>query len=597
MLYECKLLALLERGEVLPKRIFLLIILAFCFSISVYPAEIVSLKSQNANLNEALLNVTFEFEIKEDFHVNSNNPIQEFLIKTELSLQNCEKIKPSEIVYPKGHLMKLDFSDENLSLYEKSFIIKLKAEFQGIIEKCVFSLNYQACDASNCYPPANLEIDLDAKILGSLQAVNFKKDKTSQDGSSAKAVSSLNNEASSDISKFEDIYNKNIVLLFLLIFLAGLGLNLTPCVYPLIPITVSFLGSQANKNKRLKILISFSYFTGIVITYSLLGLLASATGAVFGSLLQNTYVLVILALLVAFFSLSMFGLYEIRLPTGFLSRFDNSGLLGALIMGATASFIAAPCVGPVIATLLIFIAKLNNLMLGFSLFFVLAIGLALPYLVLGLLSSHLNELPKSGVWMVSIKKFFGFCLLGVAFYIVKPAIGDVLFNLILFVLIAITLGYFILIDKAIYMILNSKISKLLLVIILCVSAYFLFVNQSIEFDDTWSVSEEGIIEESISNNKKIMIDFYASWCMACKELNKVTFSNEDVKKEFADFVKIKVDMTKGGSAYDQELQYKYNVKGYPTLVFIDSKGKERKDLKVVGFKTPEEFIEIIQQIQ
>ena len=210
----------------------------------------------------------------------------------------------------------------------------------------------------------------------------------------------------------------------LFVFIGGLALNLTPCVYPMITITVSYFGGGGERSVGKAFRTSLVYCLGMVITYSSLGLLAALTGSLFGALLQNPVVLVLIAALLIGLALSMFGLYEIQPPRFLLERAtglsSKAGYVGVFFLGAMIGIIAAPCLAPFVVALLTFVAQLADPWLGWWLFFVFACGLGLPYIVLGTFSGLLGRLPKSGTWMVWVKRVFGVGLLAVAVWITNP---------------------------------------------------------------------------------------------------------------------------------------------------------------------------------
>ena len=209
-----------------------------------------------------------------------------------------------------------------------------------------------------------------------------------------------------------------------LCFLGGLALNLTPCVYPMIGITVSYFGAQTRRGTRKAFGYAVAYFFGIVITYSVLGLVAASTGSLFGSLLQKPVVLIGIAVILVALAMSMFGAYEFQPPQFLMKRVSGLSVttdyLGVFLLGTVVGIIAAPCIGPIIVALLVFVGQRGDLWIGWWLFFALAVGLGLPYVILGTYSSLISKLPRSGSWMKWIKYFFGVVLIGLALYFVRP---------------------------------------------------------------------------------------------------------------------------------------------------------------------------------
>jgi len=209
------------------------------------------------------------------------------------------------------------------------------------------------------------------------------------------------------------------------IFAGGMALNLTPCVYPLIPITVSYFGGQAAKGAagqgRL-VVHGLCYILGLALTNSLLGVVASLTGGLMGAMLQNPLVLVVIAGVLVFFATSLFGLWEMRLPSGLTQAAAKSytGYFGTLFMGATLGVVAAPCIGPFVLGLLTWVAGMGSPWIGFIVFFTLSLGLGLPLFFLAMFSGQLKKLPRSGGWMIWVRKLMGWVLVGMAAHFIRP---------------------------------------------------------------------------------------------------------------------------------------------------------------------------------
>jgi len=221
------------------------------------------------------------------------------------------------------------------------------------------------------------------------------------------------------------LYGWAMILTLLGIFTGGMALNLTPCVYPMIPITVSYFGGQVAKGgggRGRLVMHGLCYMLGLALTNSLLGVVASLTGGLMGAMLQNPIVLLVVAGVLVFFATSLFGLWEMRLPSGLTQAAAKSytGYLGTLFMGATLGVVAAPCIGPFVLGLLTWVAGMGSPWLGFVVFFTLSLGLGLPLFVLAMFSGQLEKLPRSGGWMVWVRKLMGWVLIGMAAHFIRP---------------------------------------------------------------------------------------------------------------------------------------------------------------------------------
>ena len=214
--------------------------------------------------------------------------------------------------------------------------------------------------------------------------------------------------------------SSGLFLSLLLVFLGGLALNLTPCVYPLIPITIGYFGGQSQGNTKKLFSLGVLYVLVIALTYSVVGVVTALSGAVFGTLLQNPIVIIFIVLLFIALGLSQFGVYEFKMPDKLVMKAGGakSGAFGAFFMGLTMGIVAAPCIGPFVIGLVTYVAAKGDTLYGFLMFFTLAIGLGLPYLFLAIFSGKIKSLPKSGYWLQGVEHIFGLILFGAALYFV-----------------------------------------------------------------------------------------------------------------------------------------------------------------------------------
>ena len=216
------------------------------------------------------------------------------------------------------------------------------------------------------------------------------------------------------------LYGWAMIWTLLGIFAGGMALNLTPCVYPLIPITVSYFSGRSGKGRLIGH--GLCYIGGLSITNSILGVVAALTGSLMGAMLQNPLVLTTVAAILIFFATSLFGFWELRLPSSLMQAASTSyaGYLGTIFMGLTLGVVAAPCIGPFILGLLTWVASLGSPWLGFTIFFTLSLGLGLPLFFLAIFSGHIDKLPRSGEWMIWVKKSMGWVLVAMAAYFIRP---------------------------------------------------------------------------------------------------------------------------------------------------------------------------------
>lgn len=383
---------------------------------------------------------------------------------------------------------------------------------------------------------------------------------------------------------------------FALAFLGGLALNLTPCVYPLIPVTVSFFANQSRHRLGYTVWLSACYVLGLAVTYSLLGLAASLTGGFFGAVLQRPIVLVSVALVMVALGLSMCGLFELRVPSWISNRFGSGrmGLVGALIMGLTVGIVAAPCIGPFVVGMLLYVSQLGSPVIGFWLFFTLALGLGAPYLVLGLFASRLDRLPKAGAWLVWVKQVLGCVLFGVALYLVFPLLPDAAGRWAILALLigcGVYLGWLSRADLQGGWLWARRAVGLLLAL----SAVGVWpAGPPPPSPIAWLPYTEAALAQH--SGKPVLADVYADWCIPCREMELTTFRDPHVVEHAGAFLMVKVDVTNPDNPDAAAFIERYNVFGVPTLVVFDAQGNVRADLSRAGYVSAKELLQIMAQL-
>ena len=375
--------------------------------------------------------------VNSGWHINSNKPNDEFLIPSEIS-SKANGLKLISVKYPAPHEIKLAFSEELVSVYEATQTAKLNFRVTENApigkQKVLVTLDYQACNDVSCQPPNSTTTEFEIEILA-----NTDTSKNNVVGVTDSSVLSSNTDISETKSNDEiknvtekssddessiasTLENSGIILSLIFVFIWGLALNLTPCVYPLIPITIGYFGGQAEGKTSRLALLGLLYMLGIALTYSVVGVITALSGAVFGTLLQNPIVIIVIVLVFIALALSQFGVYEFKLPDSLVAKAGGAqgGAFGAFFMGLTMGIVAAPCIGPVVLGLVTYVALKGDVLYGFLMFFVLALGLGFPYLLLAIFSGKIKSLPRAGLWMEGVKHIFGFLLIGMAFYFLDP---------------------------------------------------------------------------------------------------------------------------------------------------------------------------------
>ncbi len=378
------------------------------------------------------------------------------------------------------------------------------------------------------------------------------------------------------------------------IFVGGMALNLTPCVYPLIPITVSYFGGKSGSGQGRLVAHGLFYLVGLAFTNSALGVVAALTGGLMGSMLQNPLVLVAVAAVLVIFATSLFGFWELRLPGGLTQAASKSyaGYFGSLFMGLTLGLVAAPCIGPFVLGLLTWVASLGSVVLGFLVFFTLSLGLGLPLFILAMFSGSLEKLPRSGEWMLWVRKLMGWVLVGMAAYFIRPLLpesGGVLLLAAVALAAAVHLGW---LDSTSAAFRSFQWLKTAAALVGMVVATFLLGSWALSGPGVnWKPYSNQVLVDARQAQKPVIIDFYATWCTPCRALEEITFRQPDVvKKADQNFVMVKVDLTQKGNPVYLRLLGQYGIKGVPTVVFLDGRGSECVGLRLVDYLPPEQML-------
>ncbi len=403
-----------------------------------------------------------------------------------------------------------------------------------------------------------------------------------------------------DLAKI--VEQHGLFLAFPLVFIGGLLLNLTPCVFPMIPVTLSFFSSQAVESGRRgrTTWLACSYVLGLALTYAVLGFVAARTGALFGAWLQQPIVLFVLAAAVVGLALSMFGLYELQIPQAIVGRLGtaSAGAWGACTMGALVGVVAAPCVGPFLAGLLLVVSRLQNPAAGFLLFLCLGFGMGAPYVALSLATDRIRRLPKAGPWLSWVKQGLGMVLLGVALFLLSPVLPPPIAGVLAAALLmgaGIFLGW--LAPSAGQASGFVTFRRAAGVILLLSAILFVAPRRSAGPAVAWVPYSEASLERAQREQRPILIDVYADWCLPCVEMDHVTFRNPEVVRALAQVATLRVDATRGVSEDGERLLERYQVFGAPTVLFFDRTGRERTALRLLGFVAPAEFLERLRHIQ
>ena len=489
-----------------------------------------------------------------------------------------------------------------MKIFKKPVQAIFKASQPPLKAEDVVEIAYQGCTEGFCYPPEVKEIKV--ADLPIAQVANTEK--TSENSTAL----SVQPKAEQD-RLAESLFNSKYAVFGF--FLLGLGLAFTPCVLPMLPLLSAIvIGQNQRPNMWRAFALSFVYVQGMALTYTLLGLIVAAIGLPFQVALQHPYVMIGLSIIFVLLALSMFGVFTLQLPSSLqtklslLSQQQKAGALGGVfLMGMIAGLVASPCTSAPLSGALLYVAQSGDLFTGAITLYLLALGMGVPLILITLFGNKI--LPKSGMWMETVKKLFGFVMLALPVFLISRILPDEWTPRLWAML-----GTAFFIWFAFQMPKNGTgwVFRILFLVAAMISVKPLQTwvwgetstpsaveNKAVSHVEFKKVKSEAELQQALAENNKslVMLDLYADWCVACKEFEKETFSDPSVQKAFGDMLLLQVDMTKN-SEENRVLMTKYKVLGLPTILFFNREGKEIEGSRINGFMPPVEFLQWIQKI-
>ncbi|HVA84140.1 MAG TPA: cytochrome c biogenesis protein CcdA [Candidatus Binataceae bacterium] len=587
------------------------------------PSEVVkidTLKLGGALKPGATIPLEVEAEILPGWHINSNHPNSADFIKTTLSVSPPTAVKAGAVSYPPADEIAPAFSGgEKLSVFTGTmkFTVPLSAAagFKPDSDaEVAVTLEYQPCNDNICMPPAKVKA---SALLGSMQpastvspphaalerarlvAVAFGDTAGDASGDSAEVSpdgASDNGGSQAPGSELANIFLAHGMLIGLLaVLLGGLALNLTPCVYPLIGVTIAYFGNQGGGPRKIAVL-AIIYVLGIALTFSMAGVAVALSGGLFGAALQNPLVLIAIAAMLLVLAASSFGLFSLQPPQWMMRRagVGRPGYLGSLVMGLGMGVVAAPCIGPIVLGLLLMVERSESPVFGFVLFFTLAIGLGLPYIALALAAGHIKTLPRSGDWLAWVEQLFGFVLVGLALYFLDPVVNGWTMRIMPYY--AVTVGVFLGFASPAgrhwrpFLVFRSVIGTFSLGALVWMLALSPAKPPAqLAFDPY----DAAVLKQARAANKPVLIDFSATWCVPCREMARTTFRDPAVIQAASHFVRLQADITERDD-HNTELAMQYAIRGVPTTVFIDKHGRILK--REVGYVDSDRFLRDLREV-
>ena len=483
----------------------------------------------------------------------------------------ANQLTPVKVALPKG-IEKFDETfQKKMQIYKQAFIITLNKK-AGIGKPAYIELELQGCaEAGICYPPMTLKFLLSGPGVKAAPVPDVLdgdiKVSTAKPDFNLLAIWRERDDVNA-ISGFLESTSK--AYLFLAFFILGLALAFTPCVLPMLPIlsTVVF-GTQGGKSikKGRASLLAISYVLGMACVYALAGVLMAALGGSVQRALQSPIALTGFALLLLILSGSLFGLYDLKLPQSWHQQIDRlagrhqgGSIAGAFALGGISTLVASPCITAPLAGVLTFIAQTGSMGLGAGLLFVMALGMGVPLLFIAIEARIL--IPSTGIWMVWLQRTLGVLLVATAAWIASPLLQDSS-------------------DEAGRILSNGQRQHQI------GSASFAVIESSAQLDQFLSQAKE--------QKKFLLLDFYADWCISCKEMELNTFANSEVNQELQKFILLQADVTKNSSE-NQALLKRFELFGPPGILIFDLNSEELKDQRVIGYMLPQRFGERLKKV-
>ena len=511
-----------------------------------------------------------------------------------------------------GEIIEDEFFGKTEVFFNSASVI---SKLSNVTEGAVVKVRYQGCaKAGLCYPPEVISIPL--SVISGAQIKNVDQNSATDEAASAQSTLAALNEPTTEpttnsddtekeLTFTEQLASQGLITNLLIFFVVGVGLAFTPCVFPMFPILSSLIAGQQNLSTKKAFALSFVYIQGMAVTYAALGLVVAALGGQVQGYLQHPFVLVSFSLLFVLLAMSMFGWYEIKLPSSMMSKLTQvsnnqkgGNYVGVFLMGVLSGLIASPCTTAPLSAALLFVAQSGDYLVGGLTLYVLSLGMGLPLLLLGTSGGKL--LPKAGGWMEQVKTLFGFVMLVVPLILLERLVSADIILLMAGVLALATALYLHHWQS------SQTQSKLKTVLwfaatLLVMTGFTLTKNyfwpvqavqvssQSNEFKKVADLAElKEAVAQANNEGRMVMVDLYADWCVACKEFEHYTFPDAKVQSEFSHYQLIQVDLTNSDNK-TIELMEEYTVFGLPSILFFNSQGKELTTQRVTGFLNAEDF--------
>lgn len=542
--------------------------------------------------------------IEDGWHVNANKPTLDYLKPTVVTFDAPAGLTTGAPQYPAPQTISFDFSPgQPLAVFEGRTVVKFPLTVAADTKPGTLTLKgtvaFQPCNDTACFPPATKDFTLDVPVVESGAAVS-----PANADLFGGTVSGGGAAAGGSNSYADALHSRGLVAFLGIVFLGGLLLNLTPCVYPMIAVTMAIFGARAGDPRGKVMSRAAVYVLGMATMYTALGLFAALTGSLFGNALQSVWVKGGIAVFLLVLALGMFGVYELQPPprlAAALGGQNRSGVFGLYFSGLVVGIFAAPCVGPVVLGLLALVGEKRDLVFGGVSFFVLALGLGAPYLLLASSTKMLTKLPRSGAWLEWTKHVFGVILVAVAVWYLALAVAPAMVAYVVPAALVLGAIYLAFVDKSGGALPKFRAAKKAAGVVAVLAGLVLGATawnaaRAVKAAQ-WPIYSDAALQSALSAGKPVVMDFSASWCAECRELEHKTFSDSKVQAALEPFEKLRVDLDGANIAQAEELQKRWKVSGLPAIVFLDKSGAEVASARVGGFLPPDKFLSKVELVR
>jgi len=559
--------------------------------------------------------------IKPEFHIMANRVPREY-IPTVLTIKGPAAGFTLKVDYPKGKPYTLIEGMDPIPVYTGDVTLRCRLRVPATTPvgqtTVTLNLQYQACSGQTCFAPVQLPIRLPVTVTETGTSAETPVAPAVQETREAAQPLTADRGDKTEIwlARLREAGAAGLFGLLAIVFALGLAMNLTPCVYPMLPVTVGFFASQGESRLRRTLPLALLYVLGIAVVFTILGSAAALAGKQIGWALKSPWGVGILCVILALLAASLFGAFEIHVPTRLLGRLQGkTGPIGALIMGAVVGLVAAPCVGPVVAALVMYVGEMGSRLAargigsygqaaaGGGLFFVFALGLGSPYLVLGTFTALVKRIPRGGGWLVWVRRLLAFPVLGLILDFLEPYLNDAVYWFLMSALALVAAAYLGLFEgrarrpwSRSFIVVRAVVAAASVALAVGLLAGEAIPALSPPEQIPWTEFQDGQLADARKAAQPAVAYFTASWCYSCKAMKRSVFRSDAAREAGTGVRLIKIDISKTptGDSEKAALYRKFVRGGPPVLIFFDRQGNATVHF---GLITTDEFVHLLREIK